>query len=97
MMDGEIKRLLTPPARRGVNEMKLQISEIGPGSHVGVAFSDSVFGIYAVWGKAARACHGELVLGATPTRPCSYLDPYDGHHCVELAVNLQSACTEATH
>ncbi|MGB3286519.1 hypothetical protein [Mycolicibacter algericus] len=34
MMD-EIKRLLTPPAGRSVNEMKLQISEIGPGPGVG--------------------------------------------------------------
>ncbi|WP_067972888.1 hypothetical protein [Mycolicibacter icosiumassiliensis] len=62
MTDDEIKRLLTPPARRGVNEMKLQISEIGPGSHVGATFTDSVFGVYAVRGEVARASHGDLVL-----------------------------------
>lgn len=61
-MVDEIKRLLTPPARRGVNEMKLQISEISPGSDVGVTFNDSVFGVYVVWGKVARASHGDLVL-----------------------------------
>lgn len=62
MTHDEIKRLLTPPARRGVNEMKLQISEIGPGSGIGATFADPVFGVYVVWGEVARASHGDLVL-----------------------------------
>jgi len=59
----EVKSLLTPPARRMVNEMKLQISEITPGSRIGATFVSPVFGIYAMWGEVARASHGDLVIG----------------------------------
>lgn len=59
----EIKTLLTPPARRVVNEMKLQISEMSPGVHVGATFVNPIFGIYTMWGDIALASHGDLVLG----------------------------------
>jgi hypothetical protein len=59
-----VKALLTPPARRQVNEMKLQISEIVPGAHIGATFVDPVFGVYVVWSDIARACHGDLTFSA---------------------------------
>jgi hypothetical protein len=62
MTHDEIIRLLTPPARRVVNEMKLHISEIQLGAHIGATFVNPVFGVYAVWGEGARASHGDLVL-----------------------------------
>lgn len=62
MTHDDIRRLLTPPARRVVNEMKLQISEISLGAHIGATFVSPVFGAYVVWGEVARACHGDLVL-----------------------------------
>jgi len=58
----EIKSLLTPPARRNVNEMQLQISELTPGAHVGATFVSPVFGIYVMWGDVARASHGDFVI-----------------------------------
>lgn len=62
MTHDDIKRLLTPPARRVVNEMKLQISEIQLGAHIGATFVNPVFGVYTMWGEVARASHGDLVL-----------------------------------
>jgi hypothetical protein len=62
MTHDDIKLLLTPPARRVVNEMKLQISEIEPGAHIGATFVNPVFGVYTLWGEVARASHGDLVL-----------------------------------
>jgi hypothetical protein len=60
-LDG-IKALLTPPARRLVNEMKLQISEINLGDCVGATFVSPVFGVYTLSGNVTRASHGDLVL-----------------------------------
>lgn len=58
----EIARLLTPPARRPVAEMKLQISEMEEGAHIGATFQNPMFGVYCTWGRIRRACHGDLVL-----------------------------------
>lgn len=60
-VDG-VRALLTPPARRLVNEMKLQISEMTPGSHIGATFVSPVFGIYVMSGAVSRASHGDLTL-----------------------------------
>lgn len=57
-----IKALLTPPGRRNVNEMKLQISEIQLGAHIGATFVSPVFGVYVLWGDVTRAVHDDLVL-----------------------------------
>ncbi len=59
-----VDALLTPPPRRLVNEMKLQISEIVPGAHVGATFINPIFGVYVMWGSVARACTGDLTLSA---------------------------------
>lgn len=59
----ELKAMLTPPGRRLVNEMKLQISEIVPGAFTGATFMSPAFGVYTMSGEVARATHGDLVLG----------------------------------
>jgi hypothetical protein len=51
----EIESLLTPPARRNVNEMKLQISELALGARAGATFVSPIFGVYVVWGAMSRA------------------------------------------
>lgn len=43
--------------------MKLQISEIEAGVHIGATFLDPVFGVFLMHGDVVRACHGDLVLG----------------------------------
>ncbi|SKG10070.1 Uncharacterised protein [Mycobacteroides abscessus subsp. massiliense] len=58
----EVKTLLTPPARRSVSEMKLQISEMEEGAHVGATFLNPMFGVYCTWGNIRRACTGDLGL-----------------------------------
>lgn len=58
-----IRSLLTPPARRLVSEMKLQISEITVGDHIGATFTNPIFGTYVMWGCVRGASHGDLVLG----------------------------------
>lgn len=60
-----VKTMLTPPARRLVGEMKMQISEISPGDHIGATFISPTFGVYVMWASAQRACHGDLVLGTS--------------------------------
>lgn len=60
-----IRSLLTPPARRVVSEMKLQISEITVGDHIGATFVSPMFGVYVTWGNVRRACHSDLALGVS--------------------------------
>lgn len=62
---GGVRSLLTPPARRLVSEMKLQISEITVGDHIGATFVSPIFGVYVIWGNVRRASHGDLVLGVS--------------------------------
>ncbi|SIF67931.1 hypothetical protein [Mycobacteroides abscessus] len=59
-----IRALLTPPARRSVNEMKLQISEMSIGAHIGATFLSPTFGVYVVWGNLTRVSVGDLALSA---------------------------------
>lgn len=73
----KIAALLTPPARRPVAEMKLQISEMAEGNHIGATFQNPMFGVYCTWGNIRRACHGDLVLSVfsieTSGRPANDL------------------------
>ncbi|WP_299565608.1 hypothetical protein [uncultured Mycolicibacterium sp.] len=55
-----IRAVLTPPARRAVNELKLQISELAVGMQVGATFRSPVFGVYQIWGEIMRASSGDL-------------------------------------
>ncbi|MEU9807639.1 hypothetical protein [Mycobacterium sp. NPDC050853] len=77
----EVARLLTPPARRPVAEMKLQISEMTVGARIGATFQSPMFGVYCTWGNIRRACHGELVLSVfsieTNGRPASDVLRFD--------------------
>lgn len=81
----KIVRLLTLPARRPVAEMKLQISEMAEGDHIGATFQNPMFGVYCTWGNIRRACHGELVLSVfsieTNGRPANDVSRFDisGH------------------
>ncbi|AMU75793.1 hypothetical protein [Mycobacteroides abscessus] len=62
--DDWIRALLTPPGRRSVNEMKLQISEMSIGAHIGATFLSPTFGVYVVWGNLTRVSVGDLALSA---------------------------------